>query len=56
MGEWISRQLWFDVEERYNATRSQYLNRQMQLWFDVEERYNATCVETSEVLPGCGLM
>ena len=44
--------LWFDVEERYNATSRRLVAQAMALWFDVEERYNAThfrffcCVNT----------
>ena len=34
--------LWFDVEERYNATSRRLVAQAMALWFDVEERYNAT--------------
>ena len=34
--------MWFDVEERYNATNSHAKVADFKLWFDVEERYNAT--------------
>ena len=34
--------LWFDVEERYNATSISLDIVRQELWFDVEERYNAT--------------
>ena len=34
--------LWFDVEERYNATNVAVVTERRWLWFDVEERYNAT--------------
>ena len=37
--------MWFDVEERYNATEDQSANDSERLWFDVEERYNATLVK-----------
>ena len=48
--------LWFDVEERYNATTTATTLRKDELWFDVEERYNATG-ETSLVDESCcGLM
>ena len=49
-------QLWFDVEERYNATRFVQTDSLDRLWFDVEERYNATNKSWDELDKGCGLM
>ena len=40
----ITERLWFDVEERYNTTRSEKLSGNDWLWFDVEERYNTTVI------------
>ena len=42
MSAQLSSVLWFDVEERYNATAFAKLICAAVLWFDVEERYNAT--------------
>ena len=43
--------LWFDVEERYNATCRLKLRVILQLWFDVEERYNATQSLSKDIVP-----
>ena len=36
------KELWFDVEERYNTTAILSKVSDLGLWFDVEERYNTT--------------
>ena len=34
--------LWFDVESKYEATRTSVHERLTKLWFDVESKYEAT--------------
>ena len=41
--------MWFDVEERYNATHIAEKHCTFMLWFDVEERYNATFIDWGRV-------
>ena len=48
--------LWFDVEERYNATSISLDHSESVLWFDVEERYNATFDMHWGLGACCGLM
>ncbi len=39
-------QLWFDVESKYEATRSRSLSYVRWLWFDVESKYEATLLRS----------
>ena len=41
--------LWFDVEIRYDTTRTQLLPTIDLLWFDVEIRYDTTSVITYRI-------
>ena len=52
----LMRGLWFDVEERYNTTKSGAKLPFPTLWFDVEERYNTTDEDLDEAVSSCGLM
>ena len=52
----MKRELRFDVEYRYKATQTKYLNDNRRLRFDVEYRYKATLENMIQTKMCCGLM